>query len=201
MTQKKETIEATEQSLSRLSLFRRATLQLLPLAGVFFLDWNIFAIICLYWIETLIVFVCGVSYRLVRYRSLGENFGVIAGITAFFSAGQYLFLFIAGISMGEIHEVSLSAPFTTEPSILLNAAIAFVLNLSAALRGARRKIDAANPEDRLLQRLLVGQGAILAAYGVGIHFGKDFTVAIVVLVALKMLFEFLPPQKEEKAAQ
>lgn len=181
---------------------------LYPLAGVLFMGWSVFSILVVYWVETAILFGCGVA-KLAQEKQLGAGggLGLPAAVTVGFMAGHYLFLYVAGIFMSEIHsgggQVTLLEPLTDRPSIWSSVALIAASRIHSMGLVPRRPAPLVQSYEDLfanllIPRIMIQTLIILLAFGIGLLGYKSYFLAIAALVAVKTALDLVALAKKRK---
>lgn len=187
----------------RNSLSSRVTLvlsNLLPLLGVLYLEWNIFDILVIYWAETGVIMLCG-FIKAARNGLRLSNAGALlpAAATLGFMAIHYLFLYIAGIFMSEIHRngaaLTLLEPLTQRPAIWSSLLVFTAARLKVQGIIPDRPVPLSDFEtlfsELLAPRIALQTFVILIAFGIGLTGRKEFFLAVAALVGVKTVMELL----------
>ncbi|HEY3448227.1 MAG TPA: DUF6498-containing protein [Myxococcales bacterium] len=179
-----------------------------PLVGVLWLGWSVFSLLVVYWVETALVLGCGAA-KLAQEGRLGAGGGpgLPVAVTLGFMAGHYLFLYVGGIFMDEIHRsgggITLLEPLTERPSLWTSVAFLAAGRIHSMGLLPRRPRPMLQGFDDLFANLLVPrimiQGlVILLAFGVGVLGYQSFFLAIAALVAVKTALDLAAQAKRRK---
>jgi len=181
---------------------------LVPLAGVLMLGWNIMTILLLYWAENAIVGVFNIlkMVTIARAHRDPQEFALVPFFMVhygLFWAGHGVFLLVGGVLSGlvgqsDVREILTAGWFFAEPQRLVS-----LLSLAAGhaytfffhfLR--RRQYHAITVDAQMVQpysRVLVMHVTILGSAALAVLLGwQDAPVPVILLVLLKILFEGRP---------
>jgi hypothetical protein len=168
-----------------------------PLAGVLLLGWNVFSILVIYWVETGIVVGCGVVKLLQERRLDPKGLGLPLAATVGFMGVHYLFLYIGGIFMSEIHSArTLLEPLTDRPSIWSSVALILASRIhSMGIVPRRPGMQLQGGEDLfvrlLVPRIMIQGMMILMAFGLGLLGYQHYFLAIAALVIVKTTMDLV----------
>ena len=181
-----------------------------PLAGALFLDWKLLSIVVVYWAESAVVGL----YNIIRMMmAVGEQKAFMVPFFmfhyGFFMLGHYVAIMIFGIFTHDrsIIDIGFLAPLYADRTVLSAVAAMFVSHGVSFFQNyvGRKEYLATTVGEQMIRpygRIVVMHVTILAsAFAIALtDFDRPVT-AVVILIVLKTVLDFISHRKERKKAE
>jgi len=167
---------------------------LVPIYGVLFLDWNLFQILFLYWLESAVVGIYNIA-RMIKINPLAS-----IPITPFFTIHYGGFMFVHLIFISTFAQYQTQELISNQPSLLFAAAMLFVshgLSFFINFLGKKEYLQRDIREQMFIpyKRIVVMHLTILFGAFLSLAIGQPI-VFLLLLIGLKIAIDYYAHVRE-----